>query len=857
MQKLLGGQIGLEDFIFAHVRGETKEVEVTKTEDALGLTITDNGAGYAFIKRIKEGSIINRIEAVCVGDSIEAINDHSIVGCRHYEVAKMLRELPKSQPFTLRLVQPRRAFDMIGQRSRSSKCPVEAKVSSGKETLRLRSGAPATVEEAPSDVEEAAARRVDDLLESYMGIRDPELGKRRGGRGGGDCAELGGSAGLRARPGRRSGRVRLPGRVRGGGVGGRRRGPRRLWLACVGVRSPAPSPLPQRRSRTQDSPETRPGSRTRPSSAAQAHPKAQPNASTQLNPEARPGSRNRPGSVTQAQPEVLPASGTPVLSETQPDSGTQPGSRTEVSPEVRAGIGTQDGPGAQRCSRAYPETESQPVPRAQAGPESRPSSGAQGSPEDHNSPRAQAGPQVRFHSQTKVASGTETGREGGPGSRTQTHPVRNSCSRARPGTGPTPHAGAQVTADRQPSKVQPGPAALKPRSGTPIKSQLGSEHRPSPESWQSGSQTQLRCEAVAGEARPFSDAWRGSGGTANSRPHTRSTTPLTDGTQAGSQSQAPPRPLGSAGSQSHAAAPSRLKPQPCPSARPPPGTSRRPTPPAGCSDESRMPCTPEARPSSGMSLATKLSPPRRHASSRTQSDSGTQTDFQTGPSSGAPSGCASDRGSQSQPLAEKEPGSRALSSSGDKTQQPKTAGASCVPKADAGQRLDPGVHSASRTQFSPQVPAPRAQSRLAEVLSSRTGPGPGPGPSSSGSKPSSGACPLNSRDSSGPQTPGFEPSTQPAPLAPPQSLSPPPPRAPTPAPSKVARPQPQEETRATASPRPGPSATLLNRGSRAPSATSEKPALSPKPQLGLQKPVPPTICVTPSPTPRPGPRPSL
>ena len=55
MQKLLGGQIGLEDFIFAHVRGETKEVEVTKTEDALGLTITDNGAGYAFIKVPTEG----------------------------------------------------------------------------------------------------------------------------------------------------------------------------------------------------------------------------------------------------------------------------------------------------------------------------------------------------------------------------------------------------------------------------------------------------------------------------------------------------------------------------------------------------------------------------------------------------------------------------------------------------------------------------------------------------------------------------------------------------------------------------------------------------------------------------------
>ena len=50
MDKLLGGQIGLEDFIFAHIKGQRKEVEVFKSEEALGLTITDNGAGYAFIK---------------------------------------------------------------------------------------------------------------------------------------------------------------------------------------------------------------------------------------------------------------------------------------------------------------------------------------------------------------------------------------------------------------------------------------------------------------------------------------------------------------------------------------------------------------------------------------------------------------------------------------------------------------------------------------------------------------------------------------------------------------------------------------------------------------------------------------
>lgn len=43
MSKLLGGQIGLDDFIFAHRKGRPKEIEIVKTEDALGLTITDNG----------------------------------------------------------------------------------------------------------------------------------------------------------------------------------------------------------------------------------------------------------------------------------------------------------------------------------------------------------------------------------------------------------------------------------------------------------------------------------------------------------------------------------------------------------------------------------------------------------------------------------------------------------------------------------------------------------------------------------------------------------------------------------------------------------------------------------------------
>ena len=111
MTRLLGGQIGLEDFIFAHIKTPSKTPEdgvvtVNKTEDALGLTITDNGAGYAFIKRIKEGSTMDRIPAVCVGDHIEQINGKSLIGARHFEVAKMLKEIPKGSTFTMRLVSP-------------------------------------------------------------------------------------------------------------------------------------------------------------------------------------------------------------------------------------------------------------------------------------------------------------------------------------------------------------------------------------------------------------------------------------------------------------------------------------------------------------------------------------------------------------------------------------------------------------------------------------------------------------------------------------------------------------------------------------------------------------------------------
>lgn len=64
--------------------------------------------------------------------------------------------------------------DMIGMRTRAPKSS-EGKMVNGKETLRLRSKGSATVQEVPNEFEERATKKVDDLLESYMGIRDLDL----------------------------------------------------------------------------------------------------------------------------------------------------------------------------------------------------------------------------------------------------------------------------------------------------------------------------------------------------------------------------------------------------------------------------------------------------------------------------------------------------------------------------------------------------------------------------------------------------------------------------------------------------------------------------------------------------------
>jgi hypothetical protein len=175
MTKLLGGQIGLDDFIFAHRKGRPKEIEIIKSEDALGLTITDNGAGYAFIKRIKEGSIIDKLSHIMIGDHIEKLDGVSMIGRRHYEVARLLKDIPTGSTFTIRLVEPMKSgFQGIGPRNKGGNMK-KAGVGNGKGTIRFKANGNVAIEDELDDLSKAGVEAINSLLDSFMGINDSDL----------------------------------------------------------------------------------------------------------------------------------------------------------------------------------------------------------------------------------------------------------------------------------------------------------------------------------------------------------------------------------------------------------------------------------------------------------------------------------------------------------------------------------------------------------------------------------------------------------------------------------------------------------------------------------------------------------
>lgn len=114
-----------------------------------------------------------RVAACQVGDHIKAINGTDLTGCRHFEVARMLKEIPIGAEFSVVLTEPKKAMQEIAPRGAIGGSGNVA-AGAGKKTLRMKKDGSAEV----VDVDDAVTKmvsKVDDMLESFVGIRDSEL----------------------------------------------------------------------------------------------------------------------------------------------------------------------------------------------------------------------------------------------------------------------------------------------------------------------------------------------------------------------------------------------------------------------------------------------------------------------------------------------------------------------------------------------------------------------------------------------------------------------------------------------------------------------------------------------------------
>ncbi|KAI6242856.1 Ubiquitin carboxyl-terminal hydrolase [Aphelenchoides fujianensis] len=182
MDRLLSSAIPLDCLLFAHVRGQKKEVVLRKEDGHLGLTITDNHAGHVFLKRVQPDSTCGRAApAVAIGDHVECVDGESVVGKRHVEVARMLRAIPVGQSFTLRLVSPKTTgFAAIGERSAARP---QLPIASGNQTLRFLADGRSVVQQMKHfiiqkvkskykvDVQQFAS--IGEMIDHYVSKKEP------------------------------------------------------------------------------------------------------------------------------------------------------------------------------------------------------------------------------------------------------------------------------------------------------------------------------------------------------------------------------------------------------------------------------------------------------------------------------------------------------------------------------------------------------------------------------------------------------------------------------------------------------------------------------------------------------------
>uniref|UniRef100_A0A0K0CTH3 PDZ domain-containing protein n=1 Tax=Angiostrongylus cantonensis TaxID=6313 RepID=A0A0K0CTH3_ANGCA len=165
MDKLFAGSLGYADMLFAHIKGQAIEVELTKTEGMFGITVSDNGRCRSFIKRLKENSIVcgfpRARPALAVGQLIECIDGVNVTGMRHFEVVRILRNMPIGKTFILRVVSPKQSASR------------KKNVNDGMQTLRFKATGGVRIFQGVVDKEMIG--RLNEILDSYLGVQDDQM----------------------------------------------------------------------------------------------------------------------------------------------------------------------------------------------------------------------------------------------------------------------------------------------------------------------------------------------------------------------------------------------------------------------------------------------------------------------------------------------------------------------------------------------------------------------------------------------------------------------------------------------------------------------------------------------------------
>jgi hypothetical protein len=118
---------------------------------------------------------MSKVANIAVGDHIASINGQDLTGCRHFEVARMLKEIPIGSEFVLGAVSPKTGMQ-VGQRTAiAAGSAKEVKAGEGRKTLRMKKDGTAVVEEEATGVKAEHIQKIDEMLEGFVGIRDLEL----------------------------------------------------------------------------------------------------------------------------------------------------------------------------------------------------------------------------------------------------------------------------------------------------------------------------------------------------------------------------------------------------------------------------------------------------------------------------------------------------------------------------------------------------------------------------------------------------------------------------------------------------------------------------------------------------------